>query len=306
MNVSSCGRAPLPVKTDDSVVAPQTRSQGLFPTRKQYLPQSKLGSSIKRYYHRQDDIHQRTVSYTPASIFYSNSRLNKKKYLRPFRAKATGQTGNLRGHMLIHSEEKPYKCQQCDKCFRHKTSVARHQSVHTSLKPYKCQQCDKRFSQKNSLTRHQSTHTGLKPYKCQLCDKCFTRKGSLARHQSIHGGVRPYECGQCDKCFVQKSDLTRHQSIHSDEKPYECDHCGKCFARKNYLKNHLRVHTGAKPYKCRYCYKRFAQTSALTRHRRIHTRGSLTSVIDATTPFPSETARIFAQQNIGKPPIVVS
>lgn len=40
-------------------------------------------------------------------------------------------------------------------------------------KPYKCNECNKAFSQKRGLDEHRRTHTGEKPFQC---DVSYTRK----------------------------------------------------------------------------------------------------------------------------------
>ena len=42
--------------------------------------------------------------------------------------------------------------------------------IHTGDKPYKCDVCDKAFSHSNNLQRHAMIHTGDKPYKCDVWD----------------------------------------------------------------------------------------------------------------------------------------
>jgi uncharacterized C2H2 Zn-finger protein len=52
----------------------------------------------------------------------------------------------------------------------------------TCGEPYKCDLCDKVFRHKRSLQQHIRTHTGDKPYKCDLCDKGFNRNEYLQQH----------------------------------------------------------------------------------------------------------------------------
>ncbi|XP_008405690.1 zinc finger protein 502-like [Poecilia reticulata] len=69
-----------------------------------------------------------------------------------------------------------------------------HQCIHTRERPYSCDHCEKRFIRKGDLMSHQRIHTGERPYSCDLCEKRFIRKSGLMSHQHIHTGVRPYSC----------------------------------------------------------------------------------------------------------------
>ncbi|XP_068249751.1 zinc finger protein ZFP2-like isoform X2 [Palaemon carinicauda] len=168
---------------------------------------------------------------------------------RPFECKACGvrfiDEAHLNKHTdLKHAKEDEYEaCSVCGKLFHDKINLRSHMAVHSENRPFSCGLCGRSFKRKGELESHIIIHTGMKPHKCNLCNKAFTQKYSLKMHMRIHTGEKPFKCSICGKEFNRSSTVTLHMRQHTGEKPYNCTECNENFKLLRDLKNHLaKVH----------------------------------------------------------------
>jgi uncharacterized Zn-finger protein len=97
--------------------------------------------------------------------------------------------------------KRTYECDVCEKRFNESGNLKRHMRIHTNENPYQCDVCEKRFRQSGHLKTHMRIHTNEKPYECDVCDKASRTSGGLTQHKRIHTKEKPYECHVCDKSF---------------------------------------------------------------------------------------------------------
>ncbi|XP_037773030.1 zinc finger protein 594-like [Penaeus monodon] len=108
--------------------------------------------------------------------------------------KELSKESHIRIHMRVHTKEKPYNFDICNKTFPSKSDLERHES---------CEICNNAFS--CNLVAHIRGHTKEKPYCCENCNKAFSYKGSLEIHMRRHRKEKTYSCEICNKAFYLKS-----------------------------------------------------------------------------------------------------
>lgn len=65
---------------------------------------------------------------------------------------------DLKLHLNVHSEEKPYKCMECEVSLRSSASLIVHMRGHSGEKPFHCETCGKDFNQGSNMRTHKKTH----------------------------------------------------------------------------------------------------------------------------------------------------
>lgn len=64
--------------------------------------------------------------------------------------------------------QRPYKCEECPRAFKHKHHLTEHKRLHTGEKPFQCSKCLKRFSHSGSYSQHMNhRYSYCKPYREQ-------------------------------------------------------------------------------------------------------------------------------------------
>ena len=114
-------------------------------------------------------------------------------------------------------------CPQCGKCFRYPSAMKQHMTVHTGERPFGCDVCNKTFKWKASLNAHQKmVHTDLAAEQdrtCPICGMVFDSPSRMKRHMIQHTGEKPYQCSICVEYFSQAAALEEHhQKMHKKGK----------------------------------------------------------------------------------------
>ena len=118
-------------------------------------------------------------------------------------------------HRVLHSDERPFKCDICDKTFKlSQTLRLHHKNIHRTRTPIeknkrvKCEDCGKDFSNVSVLNQHAKKHSS--EFKCSICDLQCQNNRVLNTHMKIHFATDPYRCKVCMKEFLNVKYLEVH------------------------------------------------------------------------------------------------
>jgi len=166
------------------------------------------------------------------------------------------------------SRNRNRQCDICGKKYRFPRDLKKHMELHTGEKQFTCSFCGKMHRFPNDLKIHiMRIHTGEKPFGCSFCGKKFVTSHQCNMHERGHKGQLP-ECPVCGGRYLR---LHAHMLIHSENNyKHICSVCKKAFWRSDHLRKHMLVHTGEKPYTCNDCGGHFRTGSHLKTHMAVH------------------------------------
>ena len=159
--------------------------------------------------------------------------------------------------MRQHKENHVFKCTKCQKEFSCRSSLGRHQDIHSNKRPYVCNDCGFAFRQACHLKDHiknkrcSRTHMIGDNYKCNQCNKTFKTQGFFRKHMEYHNVSGLFKCTRCKKKFIGEKYLRQHVLLkHDGNQEYACQFCPSIFKTASELKSHVTEH---KPKQCHLC-----------------------------------------------------
>lgn len=162
-----------------------------------------------------------------------------------------------------------FRCDECDKAFRYKSTLDSHKQTHN---PLYCEVCLKLVRDSEALAMHKESHT---PFQCNQCEANFPVFKVLHKHYiDVHNPTEPFTCTHCQTTFTSLKRFIRHEWKHTGYQPFQCTTCTKRFRSYSDLVEHHKKHTKAYPFLCWECGKKFRHGVTLTRHvERVHHSG---------------------------------
>lgn len=101
----------------------------------------------------------------------------------------------MESHILIHTDQKPYQCAQCEQSFRQKQLLKRHVNLYHNPnyvppspkeKTHQCPTCSRAFRHKGNLIRHMAVHD---PDSAAKAEQIALKAGRQKRIQLVDGTI---------------------------------------------------------------------------------------------------------------------
>ncbi|GBM49823.1 Zinc finger protein 208 [Araneus ventricosus] len=150
----------------------------------------------------------------------------------------------IRSRVPFPNERCKFMCDICNKFCVSKNSLKEHKLVHSGERPHKCEKCLRTFRFYYNFLRHQLTHE--KPsLECKICFKVYAIKDSLKKHffaHHAHESPDGFNCSLCEKRLSGIDSLWQHYLNHVNRYSFKCKVCNKGFGTRSALKSHTRIH----------------------------------------------------------------
>lgn len=106
------------------------------------------------------------------------------------------------------------QCGICSKVFAYGNDLRKHLRIHSDERPFPCPECGQRFRQAGCLKNHiASQHGGAASFSCHYCAKTFPIKERLRLHMRIHSGEKPYKCAKCARSFSRGGQVGKSTAL---------------------------------------------------------------------------------------------
>ena len=207
---------------------------------------------------------------------------------------------NVRRHVIVHSQVKPYKCDKCETMFSFREAWKKHMEVQHKIKvpggriirgkkiPADKASCKMEkpvqttettgFRKPAPFSSGQSrkkdiSHKKLdipceKLHQCGTCKKVFSSSQALMKHELLmnHSNANNHVCKKCGRVYKDEKQLLLHFRFHISQSSMNCNQCKRQFLSKGALNKHMKKHGVETKFKCRFCGSTLSTFQHLRRH----------------------------------------
>ncbi|GAB0093367.1 hypothetical protein DMENIID0001_084590 [Sergentomyia squamirostris] len=176
-------------------------------------------------------------------------------------------------HVKIHSEERNFKCELCEKRFKNTKQLKNHRRIHRSateqLPVRKCEFCPATVVTGRQYKKHlKAEHECPGGHTCGVCGKSMNSMAALKIHERKHSEGGMFSCNECDYTTHDYNAARRHRMKHGTEKQYKCPFCGYTSIQSTTYRSHLvKMHPEQADSLIFKCTKCSFETINLTKHR---------------------------------------
>ncbi|XP_035626911.2 zinc finger protein 646 isoform X2 [Oncorhynchus keta] len=208
--------------------------------------------------------------------------------------------GQDRRQQMPDSEDRPHKCDQCGRGYRHPCSLLNHKKSHKTG-VFRCLVCQKRYYNLLALKNHQRTHFDLKRHKCEECGKAFKIQKQLENHLRLHEEHRAKAHAQLAKLGngryqggpsgmqAMRGESSKSQNPGMGEVKYGQQQQGfkqpYSEAGTSRAQNFDLQEGGRRPFACDECGRSYRHAGSLANHKNLHKIGEYhCNVCNSTYP----------------------
>lgn len=121
----------------------------------------------------------------------------------------------------VDDVSKRIQCSECGKGFSSESGLYIHSMEHkTDEKKFKCEECEYSTNDHNSFRRHKSQHSNLHHYKCPLCVYTSIQSSTYRKHlEKKHSELAEsllFKCSMCKFTTISKSKFDGHIGKHDN------------------------------------------------------------------------------------------
>lgn len=215
-------------------------------------------------------------------------------------AGTSGSGGPVNPQQMSGSVDRPHRCDQCGRSYRHPCSLLNHKKSHKTG-VFRCLVCQKRYYNLLALKNHQRTHFDLKRHKCEECGKAFKIQKQLINHLRLHEEHRA-KTGERDQRVQSMSHPngahyeggpSQLQAMRMGEPKMQNPPMNPNYGQPQDFKKpyagaraqQIDDGSGRRPFACDQCGRTYRHAGSLANHKNLHKIGEYhCNVCNSTYP----------------------